>query len=292
MASSTAGAERTALPMPKMIYGTAWKKERTRELVLAALSAGFRGIDTACQPKHYNEPAIGEAIEEAIASGLLASRSSVFLQTKFTPLRGQDERVPYDASAPLAEQVRQSFATSLRNLRSEYVDCLVLHSPLPTMEETLEAWRAMEAIHSTGAALQLGISNCYALDELQQLYEAAVVKPAVLQNRFYAASDWDRELRAWCAPRGVCYQSFWTLTANPKAIEAPAVRDIAARLGVSGAQLFFRYVLQLGITPLTGTSSEEHMSADMAVLQLPELGAADMAKITNALESSYPSPPA
>ena len=44
----------SGLPVP-IIYGTAWKKERTAELVVAAVLAGFRGIDTACQPKHYQE---------------------------------------------------------------------------------------------------------------------------------------------------------------------------------------------------------------------------------------------
>ena len=41
--------------MPRLIYGTAWKKERTTALVELALQSGFRGVDTACQPKHYHE---------------------------------------------------------------------------------------------------------------------------------------------------------------------------------------------------------------------------------------------
>ncbi|KAG8466290.1 hypothetical protein KFE25_002046 [Diacronema lutheri] len=283
------GAAGGELAMPRMMYGTAWKKERTRELVLAALGAGFRGIDTACQPKHYNEPAVGEALEEAIRSGVV-DRQSVFVQTKFTPLAGQDERVPYDASAALGEQVRSSFETSLRNLRTTYVDCLVLHSPLPTHEETLEAWRAMETIHRDGRARQLGVSNCYALDEIRWLHDAAEVKPSVVQNRFYAATGWDRDLRAWAQAKGVRHQSFWTLTANPKAIDSPPVREVAHRLGVSGAQLFFRFVLQLGITPLTGTSSRAHMCDDLAVLGMRELSADDMAAVADALERCYPRP--
>lgn len=278
----------TTMAMPKFMYGTAWKKERTCELVLQALQAGFRGIDTACQPKHYHEPGVGEALHAAIRSGLV-ERHGVFVQTKFTPLVGQDPtRVPYEPDAPIAEQVRQSFEVSLKNLNCEYVDALVLHSPYPTLDETLTAWRAMESIHASGRARSLGISNCYSLEMLRGLYERAAVKPSVVQNRFYAATGFDRELREWCKAQAtpVRHQSFWTLTANPKAIGAPAVRALAAKRGVSGEALFFKYVMQLGITPLTGTSSREHMRDDLAVLSMAELSEAEMATIGQALDSS------
>ncbi|MEJ2468256.1 MAG: aldo/keto reductase, partial [Campylobacterales bacterium] len=112
---------RAGVPMPKLIYGTAWKKERTAELVKAALHCGFRGIDTACQPKHYREAGVGEALEAAAAEGI--ARDALFVQTKFTPLEGQDPAaVPYDKNAPLERQVEQSFKTSQANLRSDYVD--------------------------------------------------------------------------------------------------------------------------------------------------------------------------
>ena len=77
------------LEMPPLLYGTAWKKDQTEALVRQALEAGFRGIDTACQPKHYHEPGVGAAVAACIRSGLLA-RNQIFVQTKFTPLSGQD----------------------------------------------------------------------------------------------------------------------------------------------------------------------------------------------------------
>jgi diketogulonate reductase-like aldo/keto reductase len=286
MAQVYGAVEASTLAMPKLMYGTAWKKERTRELVLLALRAGFRGIDTACQPKHYYEPGVGEALDAAIRSGLI-ERRAVFVQTKFTPLVGQDPaRVPYERDAQIGEQVRQSFEASLQNLRVEYVDALVLHSPYPTLDETLAAWRAMEAIHASGRARALGISNCYSLETLRGLYERAAVKPSIVQNRFYAATGFDRELREWCgAAGGVRHQSFWTLTANPHAIGAPAVRVLAAKRGASAEALFFKYVMQLGITPLTGTSSREHMRADLAALTMADLSEAEMATIGRALDS-------
>ena len=189
-------------PMPPIVYGTAWKKERTKALVLQALRAGFRGIDTACQPKHYNEAAVGEAIAEA---GI--ERERLYIQTKYTPISGQDpQRVPYDAQAPVPVQVEQSVAASLRNLRVQWIDCLLLHSPLPTHSETMSAWRAMEAAHAAGHVRSLGLSNCYDSREFKRIYAEAAVKPTVLQNRFYRDSGYDVELRAFCRAHGVQYQ--------------------------------------------------------------------------------------
>ena len=55
--------------IPSLIYGTAWKKDQTRHLVKQALLAGFRGVDTAAQPKHYQEHLVGEGIRDAMKEG-------------------------------------------------------------------------------------------------------------------------------------------------------------------------------------------------------------------------------
>ena len=56
---------------PKLVYGTAWKKERSANLVLQALKAGFKGIDTAAQPRHYNEAGVAGGIKNAIGKGYI-----------------------------------------------------------------------------------------------------------------------------------------------------------------------------------------------------------------------------
>jgi diketogulonate reductase-like aldo/keto reductase len=100
---------------PRILYGTAWKKQRTEEWVSQAIACGFRGIDTACQPKHYYEAGVGAAVAASVRSGL--ERSQLYLQTKFTSLGGQDPRqVPYDPDAPLTEQVAQSIEVSAQVL--------------------------------------------------------------------------------------------------------------------------------------------------------------------------------
>eukprot|EP00913_Durusdinium_trenchii_P010185 g9549.t2 len=227
---SSGAGELAGLPF---LYGTAWKEGQTAELVVKAVRAGFRGIDTACQPKHYQEDLVGEALAR-LASEDHLPREQLWLQTKFTPIRGQDpRRVPYDTQAPLKKQVEQSIQKSLENLRTSYIDSLMMHSPMPTLEENLEVWGVFEQAVEAGHVRQLGISNCYDPRVFQMIYDAVRIKPKVLQNRFYADSGYDRELRAFCLENGVKYQTFWTLTANPHLLDA--WRGAAGGPGIGGA---------------------------------------------------------
>lgn len=262
------------LSMPRMIYGTAWKKEATAANVEQAVAAGFAGVDTACQPKHYREDLVGAALAR-LQQERGVPREAIFLQTKFTSLDGQDraQPLPYEPAAPLQEQVRQSFARSLQNLRTSYVDSLVLHSPMRSHAESMQVWRAFEELVDSGQVRQLGVSNIYELTALQRLHAEARVKPAVVQNRFYAKSGWDRGIRAFCAEAGITYQSFWTLTANPEALASSAVRAAAASRGCAAEQVWYRFVIQLGIVPLNGTTSAAHAQADLAVLDWGQPGA-------------------
>lgn len=266
------------MPEPGIIYGTAWKKAETAALVELALRHGFRGIDTACQPKHYDEAGVGDGVAACLSEQL--TRADLYLQTKFTPMSGQDPtRLPYNPNATLSEQVLQSCAVSLRNLQTTYIDCLVLHSPLATTSETLEAWRAMESLVASGSVRQLGISNCYALKTLQALHRSAQIKPRVVQNRFYDKSGYDREIRAFCQANQITYQSFWTLTANPHILAHSTITSLAAKYARTPAQIFFRYLTQMDVVPLSGTRSAVHMDQDLAIFEFeltqPERAALD-----------------
>lgn len=252
--------------VPGILYGTAWKKDDTARLVGLAIGTGFRGVDTACQPKHYDEAGVGAGIAGCLGSGL--ARGDLYLQTKFTSVSGHDPaRIPYDPKASLTDQVTQSFAASLRNLQTTYLDCLVVHSPLDTMKETLEVWRAIESLVDGGGVRQAGISNCYELSTLEDLYRGARVKPAVVQNRFYGGSAYDHEIRAFCLEHRIVYQSFWTLTANPEALAHHTVTALASAYRRTPAQILFRYLTQVGVVPLSGTRSETHMREDLAIFE-------------------------
>uniref|UniRef100_A0A914C1S1 NADP-dependent oxidoreductase domain-containing protein n=1 Tax=Acrobeloides nanus TaxID=290746 RepID=A0A914C1S1_9BILA len=269
--------------MPRIIYGTAWKKERTTDLVVKAVLAGFRGIDTACQPKHYQEDLVGNALE-ILKKQHGIERKDLFIQTKFTSLDGQDPtRIPYDKNAPLTEQVRQSLAKSLSNLKTDYIDSLVMHSPMRTHGDTMLVWKIFEEFHSQGKVKQLGISNIYDPRSLARIHDEAQVKPAVVQNRFYADSGYDKEIRDFCNKHNIVYQSFWTLTGNPHILRSPQVKQMAAQRSATPEQIFFRFVMDIGIAPLTGTTNDTHMKQDLAVLDMAPLAAEEIETILNML---------
>jgi diketogulonate reductase-like aldo/keto reductase len=256
-----------------LLYGTAWKEERTAQLTGLALRVGFRAIDTANQRKHYHEAGVGEALREAYAAGLV-TRADLFLQTKFTSLDGQDHRLPYDREARPAVQVAQSMLSSLEHLGTDYVDSLVLHGPMTGSRWTdsdTEVWQAMVKERDAGRALALGVSNISA-KQLREMAASHSEAPAYVQNRCYAKHGWDREVREICRERGIRYQGFSLLTANLAIVRHPKVAAVAARLGATAAQVIFRFALAIGMLPLTGTSNENHMRQDLSCrdLQLSE----------------------
>jgi diketogulonate reductase-like aldo/keto reductase len=262
---------------PRFMYGTAWKELDTRRLVTLALQAGFRAIDTANQRKHYHEVGVGEAIAEAFKSGLV-KREDLFLQTKFTHLGGQDQRLPYDPEAPVSKQVEQSFASSLEHLGVSRLDSYVLHGPSlrnRLAPEDLEAWFAMEAQQKAGKTAVLGVSNV-SLAQLEEVCSKGTVKPAYVQNRCYASDGWDRGVRTFCRKNGITYQGFSLLTANRDEVGSAAMKKIAARLRLTPQQVVFRFALDVGMLPLTGTKNAEHMKEDLAVLERPALSADDL----------------
>ncbi len=258
-----------AAPTPRLLYGTAWKGERTEALTTLALSQGFRGIDSANQRKHYFEAAVGAAVGGAIARGEV-SRAELFLQSKFTFRAGQDHRLPYQLSAPIAEQVQQSFESTLQHFSTDYLDSFVLHGPSSRdglQIDDVEAWRAIEALVQSGRVRHAGISN-FTLAQLNELLQLARVAPRFLQNRCYARTGWDRAVRRVCAEHGVVYQGFSLLTANRAELARDEVQELASRRGVTTAELVFAFASRLGMLPLTGTSRAEHMREDLAALEL------------------------
>jgi diketogulonate reductase-like aldo/keto reductase len=270
--------------VPSIIYGTAWKKAATEGLVHLAIQSGFRGIDTACQPKHYDEAAVGAGVAASLGPGL--SRADLYLQTKFTSLSGQDpNRIPYDSKAPPAVQIFQSIAASLKNLQTDYLDCVLLHSPMPTVTQTQASWRTLETFVDSKQIRQLGISNCYELADLERLCDTARIKPAVIQNRFYADTNYDREIRTYCDQNQIIYQSFWTLSANPHLLAHKTVTRLASTYRRTAAQVLFRYLTQIGVVPLTGTKSDIHMREDLAIFDF-ELNSEEQRTIEEILHSN------
>jgi len=251
------------VPIPSLMYGTAWKKEATTELVQFAVASGFTAIDTANQLIHYQEALVGEALQALAKKGI--KRDSLFLQTKFTSVDGQGGRTPYDPSADLTTQVCQSFDSSLNHLGTDYVDSYVLHAPFQRRglgTADWEVWTAMEGLYRGGKTKMIGVSNITGA-QLAQLCEQANVKPMVVQNRCFAAVGWDKAVREICRTNGIVYQGFSLLTANREVLGDPEIHAIATRINATVAQVIFRFAMLIGMMPLTGTTNQQHMKEDL-----------------------------
>ena len=251
------------VPIPSWMYGTAWKKEATTELVQLAVASGFTAIDTANQLIHYQEALVGEALQALAKKGI--KRDSLFLQTKFTSVDGQGGRAPYDPSADLTTQVRQSFDSSLNHLGTDYVDSYILHAPFQRRglgTADWEVWTAMEGLYRAGKTKMIGVSNITGA-QLAQLCEQANVKPMVVQNRCFAALGWDKAVREICRTNGIVYQGFSLLTANREVLGDPEIHAIATRINATVAQVIFRFAMLIGMLPLTGTTNQQHMKEDL-----------------------------
>lgn len=269
------------IKMPNMIYGTAWKKENTPQLVYEALIHGFKGVDTACQPKHYREDLVGVGLEKAYANGI--KREDIFLQTKFTPIDGQDKlNMPYLESDEIEVQVEKSFETSKRNLKTDFIDSYILHSPVYPGAKLQRVWQKMQEFYDKKEVGQLGISNCYDLDVLVYLYDNAKVKPSVIQNRFYAQSGYDKDIRKFCLEKGIIYESFWSLTANPQILSSELLQNLANKYEKGVAEIFYRFLNHINIIPLNGTTSSIHMIEDLKINEF-ELLAEEIDEISKLL---------
>jgi diketogulonate reductase-like aldo/keto reductase len=258
-------SQQTPSTLPAFLYGTAWKEERTPALVELALRMGFRGIDTANQRRHYFEAGVGQALAAAYRAGVVA-RSDIFLQTKFTYRPGQDQRLPYDPEARFSVQVAQSLASSLEHLGTDCVDSYALHGPASGYgwsDADAEVWEAMAKERDAGRTRLLGVSNV-SLRHLEEMVEVQAEAPAFVQNRCYARFGWDRDVRRFCNERKIIYQGFSLLTANEEVLRHPVITGLAGRAGATAAQIVFAFARAVGMLPLTGTSSAEHMTQDLA----------------------------
>ncbi|GBE80564.1 NADPH-dependent conjugated polyketone reductase C2 [Sparassis crispa] len=250
----------------KIIYGTAWKRERTTALVVSAVLNGFRAIDTAAQLKHYREDLVGEALR-ILQMEHNIKREDLFVQTKYTSIGGQDhsQPLPYNPSDSVAKQVESSVMQSLANLGTSYVDSVLLHSPLDTMPHTLAAWRALMALQDSGKVKEIGICNTYDVRILKMLEEGSGRRVQIVQNRWFEGNYWDQDVCRYCRENDIQYQSFWTLSGSPNLLADASIQTIARAKGYTPAQVLFRLAQLHGITPLSGTTNERHMKEDADV---------------------------
>ena len=224
----------------------------TREAVQIAIEVGYRHIDTA--RIYGNEEDVGAAIR---GSGV--PRDEIFVTTKlWNSDHGRDATL-------------RAFDESLRRLRLDAVDLYLVHWPVPRVRG--ETWKAMEAIHRSGRARAIGVSN-YMEPHLQELLADASVVPAVNQVEFSPFRH-RKGLLELCRGSGIQAEAYSPLTKGLR-LGHPRLRSIGERMGRSPAQVLLRWSLQHGLVVIPKTVRRERMLENGRVFDF-ELSPADMA---------------
>lgn len=229
--------------MPILGYGVYLvKPEECERCVLDAISVGYRLIDTA--QAYYNEEGVGNAVAK---SGV--PRSELFLTTKVWITNAGEEK----AAASIDE--------SLRKLRTDYIDLLLIHQPFSDYTGT---WRAMEKAVRDGKVRAIGLSNFYP-DRFVDMAEYAKIKPAVNQLRTNVFSQqWDAE--AEMRPYGTRLMAWGPLVQGGSELqENPVLRTLSERYGKTPQQVALRYLLQRGIIAIPKSTHIERMKQNLNV---------------------------
>lgn len=243
-----------------------YKVERgeTKRLVLEALEAGYRHIDTASL--YGNEAEVGQAVVE---SGI--PREEIFVTTKLW----NDSQ----------DRVREAFDESMERFGLDRVDLYLIHWPVPTQPgSALGAWRGLIEIAESGRATSIGVSN-FEIEHLEQLIDETGVVPAVNQIELHPLHQ-RRELRAFCAERGIAVEAWGPLSQGKSdLLERPAIVSAAAAHGRSPAQVVLRWHVQAGTVVIPKTSRRERLVENASLFDF-ELTADEVAAI-DALDEQH-----
>jgi alcohol dehydrogenase (NADP+) len=243
-----------------------------------ALEAGFRHFD--CAERYRNEREVGTALQAGLAAGGIA-REDIFVTTKLWNSNHRPERV------------EPAFEASLERLGLEYLDLYLIHTPFAFQSgddqdprdqngnliydhdvTLLDTWRAMENLvgHRVGQGKcrAIGLSDV-GLNELKLIYEAARIKPAVVQVEAHPYLP-ETELLEFCKAQGVVLLAFAPLGhgMKPGPLEDPVILDIAARVGKTPAQVLLAWAVQRGTALLTTPRTAARARENFDISPLPE----------------------
>jgi diketogulonate reductase-like aldo/keto reductase len=214
----------------------------------AAIEAGYRHFDTA--QVYGNEAYLGAAIQRHDLK-----REELFITTKINI-----KNFGY-------KQVKASFAESLQNLQTDYVDMLLLHFPVTLLRK--KAWTALEEIQAESGAKSIGVSN-YTIKHLEQMEDYAKVTPAVNQVELHVFLQ-QPELLEYCREKGIAVEAYSPL-AHAKSKDNAVIQKIADKHGKSYAQIMLRWCLQkdLVILPKSKTPSRIAENIDIFNFELDD----------------------
>ena len=235
--------------IPAVGFGSYRAAENGSQTIADALACGYRYLDTA--KMYRNEDAIGEAIAQ---SGI--PRTELFLCSKVWPT---------DFGR---EQTLASFEESCRQLRTDYLDMLLLHWPKTApddadwLEKVRQAWAAMESLYEEGRVRAIGLSN-FLPHHIRPLLETAKIRPAVDQLELHAGYMQEYTL-AFLRAEGILPQA-WSPLGRARLLNDPDIAQIAAKYGCTNAQLLLRYLNQRGIPAIPKASSKERMQENREI---------------------------
>ena len=243
--------------MPVLGYGVYQvTKDECERCVLDALSVGYRSIDTA--QSYFNEEEVGAAIEK---SGV--PRSDIFLTSKVWV-----EHYGYD-------ECRASVLESLRKLRTEYLDLMLLHQPF---SDYYGAYRALEDLYQEGKLRAIGVSNFYP-DRLVDIASFSRIPPMVNQVETHVLNQ-QTEAKKWMGKYGVQMEAWAPMgEGRGNLFQNAVLKEIGAKYGKSTAQVMLRWNIQRGVVVLPKSTHKERMEENLAVFDF-SLSDTDMTAIT------------
>ncbi|KAM0745594.1 Aldo/keto reductase, partial [Meredithblackwellia eburnea MCA 4105] len=217
--------------------------------------------------QHYSQRLVGDALQ-VLQDQHGVKREDLRLQTKFTLLDGQDLN-----KSVVALRLRSFFGRagelSRGDLRTTYLDLLVLHSPMEARQKTLIVWKEFGAFVKSGKVRQLGISNIYDPEELEWAFQTFDIKPSLQTKPLSCSVNFGLPVLEICQKYGAQYQSFWSLTANPKLLSSLQLQALAAKDQLTSSQALFKCLVSTEkfgkgtIVPLNGTKDVTHMKQDL-----------------------------
>ena len=248
--------------MPILGYGVYQvSNEECERCVLDAISVGYRSIDTA--QAYHNEEAVGSAIEKCGVP-----RDELFLTTKVWISNAGYERA------------KASIDASLKKLRTDYIDLLLIHQPFGDYYGT---WRAMEEAYRAGKLRAIGVSNFYP-DRLVDLSKFVDIKPMVNQVETHVFQQ-QTKAREWMDKYGVAHESWGPFAEGRKDFFTNAVLcEIGQKYQKSSAQAALRFLIQRGVIVIPKSTHKERMKENFEVFNFT-LTESDMQKIA-ALDES------
>ena len=261
--------------MPALGFGTLIPDPlATRQATKTALEVGFRHFD--CSERYRNEQAVGDAMQEVFRAGTIR-RKDVFVTTK---LWNNNHR---------AERVKPAFEASCRRLQVDDVDCYLIHTPFafkPGDEQDprdehgqviydtgvtlVETWRALESLVDEGRCRAIGLSNVD-LEKLQEIVEAARIKPAVVEVESHPyLPEW--ELLDYCRRQGIVLLAFAALghAMEPRLLDDPVITAIAQRLHKTPAQVALAWAVQRGTALLTTATTPGRIQENFELSTIPD----------------------